>query len=336
MKKVMWIVLNGLVLHGATEAASFDCAKAQTEVEKTICANVELTKLDEELAVAYKAALKDQKQAEFVRQTQKLWMAERNYCQDVDCLKTAYGDRISVLVKIKSGPTAKRGEWTYHDGAGRKERLCRNLLVRLNLNDRDEGLESRCSFSVIASYPGFSAPPWEELDPKAHEDLLVKLLKYSGEDPVGYFQLRPEVKPRNTDSYYQSSAKRIIEEGGRLRVWRTRLVNHFGTGPIVTAPPGEQSIVQMYLPMPKENQGIFCPGKPKPTRLNSVKLTYIFTGDLSGPEPLVDRGTFGVLNGRDLVIYNGQPLLIGSEDVWQDGPIMLERVCNFDFISGEK
>ncbi len=43
------------------QAASFDCGKAKTRVEKLICANAELSKLDEQLSREYKAALERSK-----------------------------------------------------------------------------------------------------------------------------------------------------------------------------------------------------------------------------------------------------------------------------------
>ena len=43
-----------LVLTLPVQAASFDCAKAGTKVEKLICGDAGLSKLDDELAAAYK------------------------------------------------------------------------------------------------------------------------------------------------------------------------------------------------------------------------------------------------------------------------------------------
>src|SRR4051812_35066873 len=75
-------------------ATSFDCAKAATKVEKLVCADAELSKLDEELNGAYKTALQDEKHAVSVRQTQKQWMKERNACSDAACVKRAYEERV--------------------------------------------------------------------------------------------------------------------------------------------------------------------------------------------------------------------------------------------------
>ena len=52
------LLLPLLLLFSATnaEAASFDCAKARTAVEKMICADAELSKLDDEMAAVHRQA----------------------------------------------------------------------------------------------------------------------------------------------------------------------------------------------------------------------------------------------------------------------------------------
>ncbi len=47
MKRGMGLVLCLVI--GQLQAASFDCGKAGTKVEKLICADAELSKLDEKL-----------------------------------------------------------------------------------------------------------------------------------------------------------------------------------------------------------------------------------------------------------------------------------------------
>jgi len=101
-------VLSGsLMLALSVQAASFDCSKAQTKVEKLICGDAELSKLDEELNAAYTAALQDEKQADFTRQTQKQWMKERNVCADAGCVKSTYEARLHAL--LKGGESTKQG-----------------------------------------------------------------------------------------------------------------------------------------------------------------------------------------------------------------------------------
>jgi uncharacterized protein YecT (DUF1311 family) len=338
MKRIAWIFLGWLVLLTSAQAASFDCGKAATKVENLICSSSYISKLDDDLAKVFQEAIHkaNEEQKQRLVNEQKNWLKQsRNICIVEPCFEQAYTSRMEALAKFFTAETpTHRGDWTYRDGAGKNKPLCHDLLRRLNRYDKDESLDNRCSFPVLASYNKFTAPPWEELDLKKYEELFVKLMKYSGEDPVRYFHLRPGLEQRNTESYYRAQTKRIIAEGGRLRMWRTRLVNNYGTAPIIPAPPGEQAIVQMFIPMPKENQTTYCIDKPKPANVNSLELLFIVTTDLSGPDPNVDLGTFGILGGRDLVIYEGKPLLVSSEDIWQYGELMVDRLCYFEFVQG--
>lgn len=95
--RLLLIVLGWLMLSFTVHAASFDCGKATTTVEKLICADAELSKLDEELAAAYKTALQGEKHTESIRQTQKQWMKERNSCADAVCVKRTYETRLQGL-----------------------------------------------------------------------------------------------------------------------------------------------------------------------------------------------------------------------------------------------
>jgi uncharacterized protein YecT (DUF1311 family) len=96
MKRLL-IMVAGLVWIASAQAASFDCGKAGTKVEKLICADAGLSKLDEDLNAAYKAALQDEKQARAIREAQKQWMRVRNGCTDDVCVKRAYDERLLLL-----------------------------------------------------------------------------------------------------------------------------------------------------------------------------------------------------------------------------------------------
>lgn len=333
------VYLIGLMATGAAvHAASFDCKRSQTQVEQLICASPEISKLDEDLARAYGIAVQANPKAEEIKDIQKKWLQQRNACQSVDCLAVTYQKRIKDLSEIERIREERVGDWTYRDGEGRREPLCQALLQRLNRYDRGESLENRCALPVIASHPEFKAPPWEELDPKQHEDLIVKLLKYSEEGPQGYFGQPPGVTPKNLDSYYRSRATRLLEEGVRLRVLRIRLVSYLKTqtGSVVSATPGLQSVVQLYQSMSDEISANYCAGKPKPHSVKLWKITYIFTQDLKSPDPLVDPGTNGIVSGHDIVFFDNKPLLIGEESIWRDGQIGLEGVCSFEFVKGAR
>ncbi len=75
---------------------SFDCAKATTKVEKTICSDDELAELDLELSKVYS----EKRSLANVKSSQKKWIKNRNKIgTNVDELKTIYKNRIEVLNK---------------------------------------------------------------------------------------------------------------------------------------------------------------------------------------------------------------------------------------------
>lgn len=103
-----------LALAAPATAASFDCGKARTKVEKLICADPQLSRQDSELAAAYTEALKvwDGKTAPYVKMSQRTWVRMRaltppgrsgdgSLCEDdasrLPCMRQIHTDRIAVL-----------------------------------------------------------------------------------------------------------------------------------------------------------------------------------------------------------------------------------------------
>lgn len=81
----------------AAQAASFDCAKASTPVEKAICAESRLSDLDEQLAFSYKHTAETTVDIDSLRAGQRAWLKSRNQCRDNACLVNAYQQRIDEL-----------------------------------------------------------------------------------------------------------------------------------------------------------------------------------------------------------------------------------------------
>lgn len=102
MKKllILFACLLSMNAMRTTEAASFDCKKAKTEIEKTICTNAVLSKLDEEMATHFmRAQTMERKLGQMPNKSaQRDWMLERNKCNvDEQCLRRAYDERIGEL-----------------------------------------------------------------------------------------------------------------------------------------------------------------------------------------------------------------------------------------------
>ena len=101
MKHVVFVA--ALLTSFAASAASFDCRKAATFVEKEICTNLVLSKLDDALAENYRMMLASEVGAETrvdQKATQKAWMAARNKCTDYACIEQAYRKRIDAICEV--------------------------------------------------------------------------------------------------------------------------------------------------------------------------------------------------------------------------------------------
>lgn len=108
MKRVIWISLGWLALLSTGHAASFDCRKASSKIEKLICGSPKLSALDDDLDKAYKLIQSNPNHEEVQRliTDQKLWLkGTRNACRDEACLAQAYSSRIEAI-KPASGNAA--------------------------------------------------------------------------------------------------------------------------------------------------------------------------------------------------------------------------------------
>lgn len=64
-------------------AAGFDCTKAASKAEKLICADTELSRLDDDLASAFRQARRSSL-SDRLAQDQRGWIAKRDACPDKD------------------------------------------------------------------------------------------------------------------------------------------------------------------------------------------------------------------------------------------------------------
>jgi uncharacterized protein len=108
------IVAAATLAPAPATAQSFDCRKATTDVEKMICADTELSKLDVELAQTFAEA---RKRVDPVVIGQPTWLRiVRNRCTAVPCVKDAYYSRVSYLRELNPASAfplgGLDGDWT--------------------------------------------------------------------------------------------------------------------------------------------------------------------------------------------------------------------------------
>lgn len=112
MKKLFFAIVSLLgtifgVMVVPASAASFDCTKASTWVEKTVCSQSKLSKSDEVVAQKYKAKLATATEYEdsnafriAARNDQRNWIKfQRNTCNSEQCLIREYKERNGDNIK---------------------------------------------------------------------------------------------------------------------------------------------------------------------------------------------------------------------------------------------
>ncbi|MHB1644734.1 MAG: lysozyme inhibitor LprI family protein [Acidithiobacillus sp.] len=115
------LLLLGMILTQRADAAtyetSFYCAKAITATESAICHDEHLAALDRQMAKNYGQLTVTMRQArnytealQYVTESQKKWLQERNACRaDTFCITNAYGRRLAALnyCYLPDKPTAQ-------------------------------------------------------------------------------------------------------------------------------------------------------------------------------------------------------------------------------------
>jgi len=126
--KVIIILLSVLVISQLSFGASFECKKSNTEVEKAVCSDKTLSRLDEFLALTYQKALKRSSHKNRLKSSQRDWLrSKRDPCGADDiCLKDEYFLRILKLTKSRKNASL----------SGRYERYVQNK-PDLNTSDID-------------------------------------------------------------------------------------------------------------------------------------------------------------------------------------------------------
>lgn len=96
-------VAAALVAAVATQAgaASFDCARAAARVERMICADISLSRLDDEMGQIYRRMMAAQGEnpdaSAWLKRTQRDWLKQRNACAAPACVREAYVARIEEV-----------------------------------------------------------------------------------------------------------------------------------------------------------------------------------------------------------------------------------------------
>lgn len=101
MKIVPLLILATLFCNTTSYAAGFDCNKARSSTEKTICNTTSLSNLDEILVLSFNKAVASSADVKALKTAQQAWLKTREACtSNVSCITQAYTSRISELVNL--------------------------------------------------------------------------------------------------------------------------------------------------------------------------------------------------------------------------------------------
>jgi len=148
MSTILKTLAVTLLAASLSYGASFDCRKASNDIEFMICDDDELSKLDEELAAAYRDA-KNRRDIAELKGEQKYWMNNvRANCSTVSCLISTYRQRIDELYSYSersNGASTKSwaGEYVLGNGYLKINRNLTFLYSSVGANDHLCGIESQ-------------------------------------------------------------------------------------------------------------------------------------------------------------------------------------------------
>jgi uncharacterized protein YecT (DUF1311 family) len=94
MKRILIVLALFWFSELSANAVSFDCSKASTPLEKAVCSDSELSKLDSKLTEAYKQRLLKTKNPKALKADQRCWLRFYQYQGNLKWLKTVYRQRI--------------------------------------------------------------------------------------------------------------------------------------------------------------------------------------------------------------------------------------------------
>jgi uncharacterized protein len=152
--KLPLLILGYLMLALPAQAASFDCGKAQSKIEKMICADAELSRLDEEIAKLYSEVFKKSPDETMLKKRQREWLKARNLCGDVPCLHRYYQGRIAELKEVN----AFKNEESYTLLMSKDDEFCKHMMELFNQDLKKYGWRGD---EHQEEHEEFKRIPWE-------------------------------------------------------------------------------------------------------------------------------------------------------------------------------
>src|SRR5450830_26920 len=173
MNKLKLAAFVGLAFSYCSHAASFVCTSASSRIEKIICTDDGLSKLDDETSSAYLAALVKSKNKISTRDEQRAWLRESDNCRNMACLRKSYLRRI---VDLKSAPLTA---FDYYQKESLPEQsgkaICKDF--KYYINHPRSNFVFRRDGSLIRESHLIKSVSWENLNKDEYRASILARLK---------------------------------------------------------------------------------------------------------------------------------------------------------------
>lgn len=216
---IKYLLIFNFVLCSTAYAASFDCTKATSDVERMVCSDHKLNRLDDFLSQNFNIAMNSEMPESVksdIRKTQGEWIERRDSCTDEQCVKNMYSRRIDylwnkcfenikgrinyvkysealeIIEKENSNASSKnliasflaKHESQIHDLGFTDQQLNSSVFIELGAYTRYSTLKEYLSLM-------YELPNFKSLDKINYKDYVGFRIKLSGQ-PYSGFVLRDE------------------------------------------------------------------------------------------------------------------------------------------------
>lgn len=224
------IMLCGLMEATMTQAAGFDCAKAQTKTEKLICGNRQASQLDKDMQSVYQEAQTHTADPASLKTDQRQWLKMRDACTDVACIVQTYRTRQTTLKTLLTEPKPcfRLLERKWPEVASGHYPVCVDFLKNINsfceempattwkkshsskkiMFPANATPRTSCEWKISPAIDTLTALHWEALDPKSHLKIIQNMQQRIYREPEEKWEPIPP------------DMLQVINEG-QSRLWHT-------------------------------------------------------------------------------------------------------------------
>jgi hypothetical protein len=217
---------------------------------------------------------------------------------------------IAILMALLFPESALSGQWKIVQGKGYV--VCEQVRRHMSSYQLPDIEAGRYGSAMLYAFPVWKEPPWQDLDPEQHKELVRKLMRYKAEGADLYFDRHKYYNPQGKhldDGELEQLVNNLYARKFRLRVWRTHLFNI----PWDNA-EAIQTVVQLRIaPTASMLSRRSPPRLGIPEASFDEEYNFIVTDDLLDPDIRVGEMDARSMSTNPLRLFSGKPYWIPGQ-----------------------